>query len=305
MKVKDLGEFGLIEELAKMIGKEYIGDDAAVVRGKDGRILLYSSDMLVEGVHFLPEWHPPFKLGRKAMCSNVSDIAAMGGVAEYALVSIAVPENTELGWVKDLYRGIADTGVPIIGGDTVRGKEVVISISIIGSTDEEHLTTRSGAKVGDHVLVSGPLGASRAGLEVLKRGMEGYAEAVEKHLDPGCRSDIGHEVGAIANSMIDISDGLASEIRHIAEMSGVGAELYAEEIPIHPSAVKVSEALGMDALRIALESGEEYELLFTVPEERLEEARKYGTVIGRIVDGGVYLVRDGKREDIGKGWVQF
>ena len=229
----------------------------------------------------------------------------MGGVAEYALVSIAVPENTELEWVKELYRGVADVGVSIIGGDTVRGKEVAISISIIGSTDEERLSTRSGANVGDYILVSGPLGASRAGLEVLKRGMEEYEEAVEKHLDPGCRSDIGYDVGRVANSMIDISDGLASEIRHIAEMSGVGAELYAEEIPIHTSAVKVSNALGMDALRMALESGEEYELLFTVPEERLEEARKYGTVIGRVVESGVHLIRDGKREDIGKGWVQF
>ncbi len=307
MKVGDVGEFGLIERLSEIAGTEYIGDDCAVIRD-NGKIILYTSDMLVEGVHFIKERHPPFKLGRKAMCSNISDVAAMGGRPEYALVSIALRPDTDVSFVENLYRGMRDAaeewGVEIVGGDTVKGKDIVICISLAGTADERSLTLRSGAKEGDFVLISGALGGSLAGLRALENGIDA-PDAVERHLDPGCRADISEKIGNIANSMIDISDGLASEIGHISEMSMVGAKIYADRIPVHPSVYPVADALSLDPVEMALSGGEEYELLFTVAEEHLKEAEKYGTPIGRMGGEGVRLIKDGKEMKIGKGWVQF
>ncbi len=304
MRLADVGEFGLIERIEAIIGREHTGDDAAVLR--NGEIRLHTADMLVQGVHFL-ESHPPFKLGRKAMCSNLSDIAAMGGRPMHALVSIGMPPETEVEWVEELYRGMNGAIAPygeIIGGDTVRSAIPVISVSVEGVADENSLTYRSGASVGDVVFVSGDLGGSKAGLLAMMNGISAE-DAIERHLDPGCRADIGPDVGRIASAMMDISDGLASEAGHIAEMSGVGIEIYAEKLPLHPSVEKVAKALDTDGIEIALSSGEEYELLFTVNPENLKEAEGYGTAIGKVVNEGVYLVRDGKRRDIKVGYAHF
>ncbi len=315
MKLSEMGEFGLIERIYRENKRadviKGIGDDAAVIR-YGNEFLLYTTDMMVEGSHFIKSLHPPYKLGRKAMESNVSDIAAMGGIPEYAMVSIALRKDEDVEFVDDLYRGIYEVAdrysIEIIGGDTVSSDGTVISIALMGRTDKEHLTLRSGAKVGDYILVSGPLGASRAGLELLKKGLNEPKGPIEKHLDPGCRMDMARDVALHANAMIDISDGLASEIRHICEESGVGAVIEKDRIPIDDETVEASKILGVNPYEYALRGGEDYELLFTVSERNLDAVKGYGGVIGRIAGKGVGIkIRDenGKMEDLGNGYEHF
>lgn len=315
MDLREIGEFGLIKRLSRkakrrdvMVG---IGDDTAVIRSGN-EYLLYTTDMMVEGDHFKVEWSRGEQVGRKAMASNISDIAAMGGVPEYALVSIALPSDVSVEYVESIYDGmyeVADRyGVDVIGGDTTHGALMVINIALTGRADEEHLTLRSGAKIGDYILVSGPLGGSRAGLELLMRGYKEPQWPIEKHLDPGCRMDIALDVARYARAMIDVSDGLASEVRHICEESGTGAIIEKENIPLNEETIKAGEALGMDPYEFALNGGEDYELVFTVPEKDVHTAQAYGTVVGRIVEAekGVKIrLREGELLELSGGYDHF
>ena len=315
MKLGDVGEFGLIKKVSRRAKRSEVligmGDDTAVIR--DGNeFLLYTTDMMVEGDHFRREWFPPEKIGRKAMASNISDIAAMGGIPEYALISISLRADMDVEFVESIYKGLYEVadryGIDIIGGDTTHSSLIVINVALTGRTDEGHLTLRSGAKSGDYILVSGPLGASRAGLELLKKGLNEPRGPIEKHLDPGCRMDIAREVALHANAMIDISDGLASEIRHICEESGVGAIIENGRIPIDNETIEASKILGTDPYEYALHGGEDYEFLFTVSENKLDAVKGYGKVIGRIAGKGVGMkIRDenGNMEDLGDGYEHF
>ncbi|MBW1677294.1 MAG: thiamine-phosphate kinase [Deltaproteobacteria bacterium] len=315
MKLSELGEFGLINRLTReaknpniVVG---IGDDAAVLRNGE-EFILYTTDMLMEGDHFRMDWATPEQIGRKAMACNISDIAAMGGVAEFALVSIALTDNIDVETVEGIYRGMHEVanrhGVEIIGGDTTHGRVMVLNVVVTGKADEENLSLRSGAKVGDYILVTGPLGGSRAGLELLLRRLREPERPVRKHLDPGCRMDIAYKIAPIANAMIDVSDGLASEVGHICERSGVGAVVEKERITLSEETIEAGRIVGKDPYGFALKGGEDFELVFTVSPGNLERAKRFGTVVGRIAERekGIHLVSpDGKITSLEGGYDHF
>lgn len=307
VKVKQVGEFGLIDLIKKdtlvrsdnvIVG---IGDDAAVLR-PDARLLqLLTTDMLVEDVHFELKTISAWRLGYKAMAVNFSDIAAMGGEPRHAVVSMAVNQDTDTEWIIGIYDGMKaicrEYGVNIVGGDTVASPAgMVINVAVLGEATPDHLLLRSGAKVGDLVLVTGTLGNSSGGLDLLSKEdwakQPFAAKLVKAHLEPRPQVQAALAIAACgASSMDDISDGLASEANEIAKASKVGMKLYAKKIPLLPELQQAAAITGKKALNYALYGGEDYELLFTISPEQL---RKLGceaagvslTVIGEVVDSG-------------------
>ena len=307
MKVSDLGEFGLIDLLAKMAygtqDKEVgawqqlilgIGDDAAAWYG-DTSLQLATTDSLIQGVHFsldITSWE---ELGWRALVANLSDIAAMGGVPKYALVSLALPGHTEVEDVTDLYKGMIElaqqSGVAIVGGDTSSSPLVAINITVLGSTkgQDKHILTRSTAKPGEKVAVTGELGAAAAGAEMLTKQLQ-----FDPEVTASLRTAFLHPYPRIAEGQllieqgvktaIDISDGLISDLDHICKASQVGARIEVARVPIQP-AVKAN--FGDRALELALSGGEDYELLFTGNEETIDKVRMAAscpiTVIGEII----------------------
>lgn len=253
--LSQLGEFGLIRHLQKSIANSKnvikgIGDDTAVLPAGSDEYLLFTTDMIAEGIHFTKST-PPEKIGRKAMACNISDIAAMGGVPTYGVVSIGLPPQKSVKEVRRIYSGMERLarkfGVNIVGGDTIKSPKVVINIALLGEVRKKDLVTRCGAKEGDWIVVTGPLGRS------LKTG---------KHLDfipriAESRFLINH---CKPNAMIDISDGLAGDLGHILEASKVGAVLYEDCIPRTEGAT----------LKQALYDGEDFELLFTVSPAKIK-----------------------------------
>lgn len=248
-RLSDLGERGLIRRIARTIRTDStvirgIGDDCAVLKGPGTHQLLFASDMLVEGVHFRTD-SPPEGIGWKALAVNLSDIAAMGGIPRYAVISLGLPKRTPVSWVDRLYRGLNRCArrfqVNLVGGDTDRSPCVVIDVAILGEVEKSRLVLRSGAKVGDHLLVTGRLGGSlhsRRHLRFLPRVKEAQA--------------IGEKVAL--HAMIDLSDGLAEDLIRLCEESRVGAQLEASQIPRH-SGCSLTEALN---------GGEDFELLVAV-----------------------------------------
>ncbi|MFO7792295.1 MAG: thiamine-phosphate kinase [Candidatus Saliniplasma sp.] len=304
MKIDELGEFGLIDRLAERIeGKEGllkgIGDDCAVLEDGDSyTYTLMTTDMLVSGDHFNREWHTPRQIGRKSIVVNVSDIAAMGGFLEWGLVSIAIPDDIEVEYIDEIYSGMLEAseeyGLTIIGGDTTHGELLVINVVIIGKVEKENLCLRGDAEVGDVVCVTGDLGKSWAGLDLLRAGEEGYTEY---HLEPKCRLDVGRKLAPYVNAMIDVSDGLASEVNHICRESGVGARIYEDKIPISEKTKGAAKTLDKDPMFWALSGGEDFELVFTIPEDKLSLIEEIDhEEVGGITEKGVYLVDDGKTE---------
>ncbi len=293
-----------------------IGDDAAVIRPPNpgGDYLLVTSDMLLEEVHFSRRWAEPVQIGRKAAACNLSDIAAMGGKARWMFVSLALPANVSTRWTLSLCEGIArecrSHKVTVAGGDTCKGDKIVISITLLGSVGPRNLCLRSQAQVGDLLVVTGPLGGSAAGLAMLRSGLEPDPYLAAKHLTPGCRLDIAGRIAPLANAMIDISDGLASETGHICRQSGVGALIRAAAIPFEKPVVEAAGMLGCDHLQWALAGGEDFELLFTIPPQKfsLLASTVAGLVcIGEIVsEPGVRLVHpDGRRTALEGGYDHF
>ncbi|MGQ9531942.1 MAG: thiamine-phosphate kinase [Desulfotomaculales bacterium] len=326
MRFRD-GELGLIRRISDLVGGPQrgvvrgIGDDTAVLEFAGGR-LLATVDMLVEGVHFDLAFIKPWQLGRKALAVNLSDIAAMGGEPLFALVSLGVGGQIDEDFVREFYKGMVAMagpyGVQIVGGDTVRSPGgLVVDVAVLGRAAEH--VTRSGARPGDLVAVTGSLGASAVGLHWLLRQKEGrpgvFIDAagedevvrtvVRSHLEPEPRVREAAALAAtgLVTAMIDISDGLASEVNHIARESEVGMVIYAGAIPVAAATREVALLLGADPLEWALAGGEDYELLLTcVPgsEERLREAVAATgtplTFIGKVVpaERGVTLVgKDG------------
>ncbi len=323
MKVSELGEFGLIDLLAKMAGGGDerlligIGDDAAAWRGDDS-IQLASVDSFIEGVHFTPETTPWQDVGWKALAINLSDIAAMGGIPRYALVSLSLPDDTEVDDITALYNGMLNLakqyGVSIIGGDISNAPLVAISITILGSSPAQKILTRSSARPGETVAVTGKLGAAAAGLEVLSKGRKLDPEATTR-----LKNAFLHPTPRIAEGLllveqgvktaIDISDGLVADLSQIGKASQVGAHIEVERVPIEPA---VKTAFGERALELALSGGEDYELLFTASSEIIERLKKAASVpvtaIGEITAGkGVTLVdKEGNPFKLKKaGWEHF
>lgn len=289
MKLSEIGEFGLIKRLAEDCVNEPstvvkgIGDDAAVLQPGKGDLLV-SSDMLVEGVHFLPGKITFSQLGYKSVAVSLSDIAAMGGTPRHVLVSLAVPEYMTVEDVEELYRGmkavLSRYSVNLVGGDTVSSPVLTIDVTVLGEARPSGAVTRGGARPGDAVMVTGYPGSSAAGLELLlnpgdwaDRLLPGDREMLlGAHLLPEpalLQAAALMETGCVT-AMIDISDGIAGEINHICDKSGVGAEIAAGKIPISGPAMRAAELAGKNPLDWALYGGEDYQLLFTVPSGEIE-----------------------------------
>lgn len=284
--LKDVGEFGFIEKVEGTIseGHEFLGDDAAVIPLNYMTDLLATTDILIENIHFDLELIDAVRLGEKALAVNLSDIAAMGGKPNHCLLGMGMKGDTPLELVLKIVEGINGAakkyGVKVVGGDTVASSELVLAITVIGSVTAGKAVRRSGAKLDDVILVTGKIGDSAAGLDLLTTGNHAlkkvYRKLVDKHLLPAPRiveGSLAAENGA--NAMIDISDGLLADLGHICKMSSVGAELDLAAIPLSLDLVRCARELKLDPVEIALSGGEDYELIITAPpekEERIVEA---------------------------------
>ena len=293
--VSDLGERGLVERITERIGRSpegetWAGDDAAVLYPPGHRLLL-TTDFIVEGVDFTLETFPPDAIGWKSFAINVSDIAAMGGIPEFALASMSLrPDMTvELvdGILEGMLRAAEKWSTSLVGGDISRGNEIMVSVSLVGSLSTEHGVYRSEAAVGDAICVTGSLGGAAAGLRELQRtGLTSTpSDAVRRQLYPEARVQEGQKVAqAGATSMIDLSDGLAVDLGHLTKASNVGCEVDLDALPLHQS-LKASNDRD-DALELALTGGEDFELLFTMPDSALRAATEalaeLGTDLTRI-----------------------
>ena len=324
--VGDVGELGLIERIRVAFGVEDgeiargIGDDAAAIRSAEGRLTLVTTDMLVEKVHFDHAYTGPYELGGKAVAVNISDIAAMGGTPRLFLLSMGLPRAARLDFVDRFYTGASDTaarfGVRLIGGDTVESRGgMVLNVVVLGEVPEDEVVYRGGAKAGDRIFVTGTIGDSATGLELLRCGVtsgncvDEERELLMKHLSPVPRVTEARRIAAerLATSMIDISDGLVGDLKHICDESGVRGIIRLDRVPISGSCRATAENLGLGIDRL-LTGGEDYELLFTVPPDRIRDLHEVGrelsctlTEIGEIRLGEGVEVRDIDGEPIDLG----
>lgn len=287
--LRQLGEFGLIQRLKRRVGPERssllrgIGDDAAVIRTGPGRLLLLTTDLLAEGIHFDLATATMEDIGYKAAVGNLSDIAAMGGMPQYMLVALAIPAWRTVAEVDKLYRGLLRAcrrhGVQLAGGDTSASQRgLFLCITVTGISKTHRPLTRDGARVGDLVYVTGTLGDSEAGLKILKTGrrmawrsstgVQGRHRRflVHRHLRPTARIPEGHALASrrLATAALDLSDGLSGDLGHLCEQSRVGAEIEAASLPLSPACRWYAGTLHLNPARFALGGGEDYELLFTV-----------------------------------------
>ncbi len=299
MRLREIGEFGLIGRISSRVVdgagvRIGIGDDAAAMEPTPGRWLLVTSDMLLEGVHFDLAYTDPYRLGRKSLAVNLSDVAAMGGEPRHFLLSLAVPPGITVEFIDRFTEGMlslaGEYGVTLVGGDTCRSRSgLVISVTLHGEQEPGLVVRRSGARPGDRVFVTGTIGDSALGLELLRRG-ERHGWAVDRHLDPTPRVRAGILLGraGIPSAMIDVSDGLAADLGHILELSGVGARLDSGLIPRSPWFREHAHDVAPDPALLALTGGEDYELLFTVP------AGRSGEVAPILAESGVAAVEIGE-----------
>jgi thiamine-monophosphate kinase len=307
MRLKDLGERRVITEIRRRLGgrgaknvRLGIGDDAAIVRAPKN--LLITKDLLVEDYDFRRCLHPPRLLGRKALNVNLSDIAAMGGRPLHAVLGLALPGGTDWKWLAEFLKGFREAsreaGVVLVGGDISGAGKIMISVTVTGLAGP--FVPRSGARPGDLVYVSGTLGDAAAGLRLLERGgRPGKARAVDPllraFLDPAPRLELGSVLARrkLASAMIDVSDGLSVDLAHICEESGVGAEVELGRIPLSGALRRFRK----NPLPLAINGGEDFELLFTVRPRNVPRLRRLGprfkvTAIGRITAGKRIVVVD-------------
>ena len=331
--ISTLGEFGLIEHLTKQFNIKNkstlkgIGDDAAVIDAKSPVVI--STDLLIEGVHFDLSYMPLKHLGYKAVVVNLSDIYAMNAVPQQITVSIAVSNRFPVEALEELYAGIATAAkmysIDVVGGDTTSSTSgLLISITAIGQAKKEDIVYRDGAQDNDLLVVSGDIGGAYLGLQVLERekqvfkvnpnsqpDLDAYTYLIERQLKPEARKDIVElllELDVKPTSMIDISDGLSSEILHLCKSSKVGCNLYEEKIPLDPQVISTCEEFKLDSTTIALSGGEDYELLFTVKQSDFTKvkANPHLTFIGHMTPEkeGVHLISraNTKIPLIARGW---
>ncbi|ERM82180.1 thiamine-monophosphate kinase [Rhodonellum psychrophilum GCM71 = DSM 17998] len=336
-EISELGEFALIDHLNESIKIKNastlkgIGDDAAVIDSGE-TVKVVTTDLLLEGVHFDLSYAPLHHVGFKAVAVNVSDVAAMNAIPKQITVSIALSNRFSVEAVDALYAGINAAaehyGVDVIGGDTTASHSgLVISITAIGEAKKEQISYRSGAKVNDIVCVTGDLGAALVGLQILEREkqvfianpdmkpqLENFTYVTGRQLKPDARMDIIHEMRdleIVPSSMIDISDGLASELFHICKSSGVGVTIYEDKLPIDKQTFDTAVELGLDPITCVLNGGEDYELLFTIDQKDYEKLEKHPDIhfIGHVTNAeeGKYLVtKSGTTAQLkAQGWKHF
>ncbi|WP_026932740.1 thiamine-phosphate kinase [Christiangramia echinicola] len=332
--LSELGEFGLIDHLTKGFSPKLestikaIGDDAAVLNFENKQTLV-STDLLVEGVHFDLAYMPLKHLGYKAVMVNLSDIYAMNATATQITVSFAVSNRFPVEALEELYAGIQLAAkmynVDVIGGDTTSSTSgLMISITALGMAEKEDIVYRDGAKANDLLVLTGDLGAAYMGLQVLERekevfkanpnsqpDLDQYTYLIERQLKPEARKDIPpllKDLDVLPTSMIDISDGLSSEVIHLCKSSKLGANLFEEKIPLDPAVISVCEEFEIDSTMIALSGGEDYELLFTISQDDFDKIKgnPHLTVIGHMTEEneGMHLVTraNQKLPLIARGW---
>ena len=335
--LEQLGEFGLIKHLTKDFtltqpsSLKGVGDDAAVLNFDSARIVV-STDLLIEGVHFDLSYMPLKHLGYKAVIVNLSDIYAMNAVATQITVSLAVSNRFPLEALEEFYEGVRLAcelyAVDLVGGDTTSStKGMIISVTALGAGKEEQLVYRSGAKENDLLVVTGDLGGAYLGLQVLEREKEvfkvnpnsqpdlgPYSYVVERQLKPEARRDIVdllEKLEVHPTAMIDISDGLSSEILHLCEQSEVGCNLYEDKIPLDPTVISATEEFKLDSTLVALSGGEDYELLFTIDQKEFPKIKGNPnlTVLGHMThknEGAHLISRNGSKIPLeAQGWDSF
>lgn len=346
MEISELGEFGLIKHLTQDIKPKNestlkgVGDDCAIMQFEEGKRVLMTTDMLMEGIHFDLQYTPMKHLGYKAAMVNISDIIAMNGTPTQMVVSLAIGKRFKVEDLEDFYAGLLlaceKHHIDLVGGDTTASLTgLAISITCLGEATEEEVVMRQGAKPTDLVCVSGNLGAAYMGLQLLERekavfndqlrearqkgqqvepaqpDFSGREYLLERILRPEARRDITDRLRAAGihpTSMMDISDGLSSEMMHICEQSGVGCRLYEERIPLDYQTAAAAEEFNLNVTTCAMNGGEDYELLFTVPLTHNEEMQQMEDVkvIGYITpasEGKKLICRDGSEFDLkAQGW---
>ena len=307
MKLEDLGESGLIRKIRERFKSPVvvpIGDDAAVFDVPAGQSLVFCSDLLAENTHFIRDLDPPDSIGYKSVAANVSDVGAMGGTPLHFLISLAAPGELDGAWVDSFLDGVAlacgDFKISLIGGDSSSSDRIFVDVSMIGSVPSGKAIRRSGAKPGDSIYVSGQIGGSALGLECLRSG-DLKNPAVRRHLYPEPRHKLGAALLERAHAMIDISDGLSTDLTHIVEESKVSARIYKDRLPGWPGAGD----------HHILHGGEEYELIVASPHDLAEARmnvplRRIGEIIGSGVENQVFLI-DGTQESVlrPQGWQHF
>lgn len=333
MELKNAGEFRLIQLIRKKIYTRdkrvilNIGDDAAILKSSGSKLLVFTTDTLMEKVHFDLKYCSFKDVGWKSMSANLSDVAAMGGAPLAGLVSLGIPQRIKVEEIMELYSGMkilcSRFKCPIIGGDVFFSKNaLIITIALLGEVEKNQFKTRAGARACDLIFVTGDLGGAEAGLELLKKysGKKKplfKSSATKRHLSPYPRIKEARLLvkSLKISSMIDISDGLSSDLHHICEESEVGALIYADRVPISQRAIKSCKLLNLSPLNTALSSGEEYELLFTLNPRDEQKLRKIVrgkfkiSLIGKIVEKekGVKILEHGGRiRDLKKtGYTHF
>jgi thiamine-monophosphate kinase len=333
VNLSDIGEFGFIKRISRgcLIRPQNIikgiGDDAAVFIPTPHEVILVTTDLLVEGIHFFRNTTSGFNLGYKALSVNLSDIAAMGGIAREAFISIAVPDNCSLDFLEDLYNGMkrlaTEFGLNLLGGDTTRAKtDLIINISVLGSAFEKEILYRNTAQQGDIICSTGFLGDSRAGLHLITHNIKADSKEMtalrDSHIIPKPYLREGRFLarqGGV-HAMIDVSDGLSSDIGHIAEESNVGIRLYSEKIPVSNNLEKFCTRFDFDPVEYALAGGEDYTLLCTISPDRVDHIaanylRRFRNPlyqIGEITDSGkmeLFLSNGQIRSFTPSGWDHF
>lgn len=320
-ELEEIGEFGLIDILTKDFKKKNdstifgIGDDAAVIKRDEENVTLVSTDFLVEGIHFNLMYSPLKHLGYKAVVVNLSDIYAMNGKPEQITVSVAVSNRFPKEALEELYEGIKTAcdiyNIDLVGGDTTSSLSgLVISVTAIGTAKTEDVVYRSGAKENDLLVVTGDLGAAYMGLQVLEReksvykanpdiqpDLDGFDYLLERQLKPEARKDVIQflkDLDVKPTSMIDVSDGLASEIFHLCKNSDLGAQIYDEKLPIDSKVSMTAIDFNIDPATCVLNGGEDYELLFSVAQEDFDKIKgnPHMSIIGHFTskDAGVYMI---------------
>lgn len=336
-QLSELGEFGLIDTLTKNFSIEQdstikgIGDDGAVIDFSDKKCVI-STDLLIEGIHFDLSYMPLKHLGYKAIIVNLSDIYAMNAIATQVTVSIAVSNRFPLEALEELYEGIRLAcqlyKVDLVGGDTTSStRGLIISVTALGEAKQEKIVYRNGAKPNDLIVVSGDLGGAYMGLNVLERekevfkinpnsqpDLDQYQYLIERQLKPEARKDIVQlleKLNVLPTSMMDISDGLSSEILHICKQSNVGCRIMEDKIPLDPQLINVCEEFNISSTMVALSGGEDYELLFTISQSDFDKIKGNPnlTIIGYITEPeqGINLITRSNEAIpiIAKGWNAF
>lgn len=336
-KLEEIGEFGLIKHLTQNIELKNntikgVGDDAAVLNPTKDKVTLVSTDLLLEGVHFDLSYFPLKHLGYKAVSVNASDIYAMNGTPKQITVSVGMSSKFSVEAIAEIYEGInlacEKYKIDLVGGDTTASKQgLIISVTVIGEANENEVVYRTGAQEFDLICVSGDLGGAYAGFQLLERekrvfidnpemqpDLAGHDYILERQLKPEARNDIIEFFKAMdiqPTSMIDVSDGLASELFHIAEQSKVGVTIYEDKIPIDATTYNMARELDLDPTLTALSGGEDYELLFTIKQSDYNKLENHPdfTVIGHVTkaEEGLHMISKGGQKHALKaqGWKAF